>query len=137
VRYSLKESEVTIAEFARPDLVTALDHFCDIRSRCRVVYVQAPPELRTARLSKRIEPPELSVDGRSVTVTPSDNHLLPSTPMHSLYATDDIEQLEKSPHWRGRILRIDNDVDDGGAKINARIDCFMADVIGLYRPEGK
>jgi hypothetical protein len=134
VRDSLKESEVTVAEFARSDLVAALDQFDDIRSRCRIIYVQAPPELRTARLTKRVEPAELSVDGRSVIVTPSDNHLLPSAPRHSLYATDDIERLEKSPHWRDRILRIDNDVDDGGAKINAKIDEFIADVIDRYRP---
>jgi hypothetical protein len=134
VRYSLKESEVTVAEFARSDLVAALDQFDDIRSRCRIIYVHAPPELRSARLSKRVEPPELSIDGRSVTVTPSDNHLLPSTAMQSLYATDDVERLEKSPRWRGQILRIDNDVDDGGANIKASINIFVDDVISLYRP---
>jgi len=136
VRAGLKESEVTIAEFARSDLVGALDLFGDIRCRCRIIYVKAPPELRSARLSKRIEPPELSVDGKSVTVMTSDNHLLPSAPMLSLYAADDIDKLERSPHWRGRILRIDNDVDDGGAKIKAKIDEFIQEVVGSYRPTG-
>lgn len=134
VRDSLKESEVTLAEFARSDLSAALDQFDDIRICCRIIYVQAPAQLRSARLNKRIEPPELSVDGKSVTVTPSDNHRLPSTAERSLYANDDIEQLERSPHWRGRILRIDNDVDDGGIKINAKIDEFIAGLIGLYTP---
>ena len=134
VRDSLKEAEVTVAEFARSDLTAAFDQFDDIRSRCRIIYVQAPAQLRSARLNKRIEPPELIVDGRSVTVTPSDNHRLPSTAERSLYTTDDIKQLERSPHWRGRILRIDNDLDDGGAKINVKIDEFMASVIDLYAP---
>jgi hypothetical protein len=132
VRDSLKESEVTIAEFARSAHVAALDQFDDIRSRCWVLYVQAPAELRSARLGKRVEPPELSVEGRSVIVTPSDNHRLPSTAERSIYPTDDIAQLERSPHWRNRILRIDNDLDDGGAKINAAIDDFKAKVIDPY-----
>jgi hypothetical protein len=133
VRDSLKESEVTIAEFARSAHVAALDQFDDIRSQCWVLYVQAPAELRSARLSKRVEPPELGVEGHSVIVTPSDNHRLPSTAERSLYPADDIEQLERSPHWRNRIVRIDNDLDDGGAKINAAIEDFMAKVIDPYR----
>lgn len=132
VRDSLKESEVTVAEFARSDLAAALDQFDDIRARCRVIYVQASAEVRLARLSKRIEPPELSVDGRSVTVTPSDNHRLPSAVEQSLYGSDDIEQLERSPHWRDRIVRIENDIDDGGVKINAKIDELIASVIDPY-----
>jgi hypothetical protein len=132
VRDSLKESEVTLAEFARTGLCAALDQFDDIRMRCRVIYVQAPADLRSARLRKRIEPPEMSVDGGSVAVKPSDNHQLPSTVECSLYENDDIDQLERSPRWRGRILRIDNDVDDGGAKIGAKIDEFIAGVSALY-----
>jgi hypothetical protein len=137
VRDSLKESEVTIAEFARSAHVAAFDQFNDIRLRCWILYVQAPAELRSARLSTRVEPPELSVEGRSVIVTPSDNHRLPSNAERSLYMNDDIEQLERSPHWRGRIIRIDNDLDDGGAKINAAIEDFKAKVIDPYRLEGR
>jgi dephospho-CoA kinase len=132
VRDSLKESEVTIAEFARSADVAALDQFDDIRSLCWVLYLQAPAELRSARLSKRIEPPELSVKGRSVIVTPSDNHRLPSTAERSLYPSDDIEQLERSPRWRDRMLRIDNDLDDGGAKVKSAIDDFMSRVADPY-----
>jgi len=132
VRDSLKESEVTIAEFARTALTSALDQFDDIRTRCRVIYVQAPAQLRSARLRSRVEPPEITVGAGSVTVTPSDNHQLPSTVECSLYENDDIDQLERSPRWRGRILRIDNDVDDGGAKIGAKIDEFIAGVNAPY-----
>lgn len=133
VRESLKESEVTIAEFARSADVTALDQFDDIRARCWVLYVQAPAELRSARLSKRVEPPELHLKGQSVVVTPSDNHRLPSTAERSLYPADDIEQLERWPRWRDRILRIDNDLDDGGATIRAAIEEFMSRVADPYR----
>jgi hypothetical protein len=133
VRDSVKESEVTIAEFARSADMAALDQFDDIRSQCWVLYIQAPAQLRSARLSKRIEPPELSVKGRSVIVTPSDNHRLPSAAERSLYLSDDIEQLERSPRWRDRMLRIDNDLDDGGAKIKAAIDDLMSKVVDPYR----
>jgi hypothetical protein len=132
IRDNLKEPGVIVAEFARSDLVTALDQFDDIRMRCKVIYVHAPAPLRSARLSNRIEPPELSVEGHSLVVTPSDNHRLPSTVEHCLYAADDVARLEASPHWRDRILRIENDVDDGGAKINAKLDDFLAAVIAPY-----
>jgi hypothetical protein len=134
VRDGLKDSEVTIAEFARSDLVAALNPCTDIRTRCWILYVEAPAERRADRLGRRVEPPELTVDGTSVTLTPSDNHRLPSAPLESLYATDDIGELEKSWHWRGRIIRIQNPVDDGGTAIAARLDEFIARVIDQYRP---
>lgn len=134
VRASLKECEVTVAEFARSDYVAAFDQFDDIRSRCWILYVQAPADLRADRLGRRVEPPELTVEGTSVTLTPSDNHRLPSVPLQSIYATDDIETLAKSRHWRGRIVRIENPVDDGGAAIRARIEEFIVRVTDPYRP---
>jgi hypothetical protein len=134
VRASLKECEVTVAEFARSDYVAAFDQFDDIRSRCWILYVQAPADLRADRLGRRIEPPELTVEGTSVTLTPSDNHRLPSVPLQSIYATDNIETLAKLRHWRERIVRIENPVDDGGAAIRARIEEFVVRVTDPYRP---
>jgi hypothetical protein len=132
IRDGTKEPAVITAEFARSDLVSALDQFDDLRSRCRIIYVEAPAALRTARLRDRIVPPDLRIEGDSLVLTPSDNHRLPSSAAHGLYATDDIGCLEASPHWRERIHRIDNDINDGGAKINAKLDQFIAAVIAPY-----
>jgi dephospho-CoA kinase len=135
VRDSLKdsESEVTIAEFARSDLVAALGEFDEIRSRSRVIYVRAPAELRSVRLNRRAEPPESEIDGNSVTFTLSDNHMLPTTAEQSLYARDDIDELARAQRWRGRITRIDNDIDDGGGKIDDSLTEFVTEMIDPYR----
>jgi hypothetical protein len=113
--------------------VSALSEFDDLGRPCHVVYVQAPGELRSARLSRRAEPPASSVDGISVTFVPSDNHPLPSTAERTLYVSDDFSRLASSPRWRDHIFRIDNDVDDGGAKVQSGLSQFIAQVTDPYR----
>jgi dephospho-CoA kinase len=130
---SLSDSEVVLVEFARTDIVAALEEFGDIGNRCRVIYIQAPAQLRSARLSSRHEPPGSSTDGRTVTFTPSDNHMLPSNVERSIYPADNINRLMISPRWRDLIFWIENDIDDGGCKINASLDQFVEKVVSSYR----
>jgi hypothetical protein len=130
---SLNDSEVVLVEFARTDIVAALEEFGDIGNRCRVIYVQAPAQLRSARLSSRHKPPESSTDGRSVTLTPSDNHMLPSNVERSIYHADNVNKLLNSPRWRELVFWIQNDVDDAGSKINTSLDQFVEKVISSYR----
>jgi hypothetical protein len=130
---SLNDSEVVIVEFARTDIVAALEEFGDIGHRCRVIYVQAPAQLRSARLTSRHEPPESSTNGRSVTLTPSDNHMLPSNVERSIYHADNINRLMNSPRWREFVFCIQNDIDDAGGKISASLDKFVENVINSYR----
>ncbi|MFC4535028.1 hypothetical protein [Sphaerisporangium dianthi] len=133
VRDSVKEPRVTIVEFARPDLVAALREFEDLRLESQVIHVNAPAPLRTQRLNRRIEPPEVSVDDTSVTFTLSDNHVLPPAAKQSIYKMDNFPELMADPHWRGRVFSIDNDVDDGGATIETRLGAFVERVIQPYR----
>jgi hypothetical protein len=133
VREGAKEQRVALVEFARVDLVTALQEFDELRCRSMVIHVDAPKNLRAERLSRRAEPPDLTIDGQSVRLLVSDNHALPSTISQELYRADDIDRLTGSPRWRDRIFRIDNSVDDGGARIDARLQSLIERVVGSYR----
>ena len=130
---SLNDSEVVLVEFARTDIVAALEEFGDIGHRCRIIYVQAPAQLRSERLSSRHEPPESSTNGRSVTFTPSDNHMLPSNVERSIYHADNIDRLMNSPRWRELVFWVQNDTDDGGGRINASLDQFVQNILNSYR----
>jgi hypothetical protein len=132
-RDSMKETEVTLAEFARADLLSALQEFEDVRHRTHVLHVNAPVTLREDRLARRAEPPESNVTNRSVTLTLSDNHLLPSSAERSLYSADDVERLMSLPRWRGRIFEVENAVDDGGARAEVALQDFIEYVIAAYR----
>src|SRR5262249_11755652 len=134
-RDSLDENEVTLVEFARADLVSALQEFENLRPRAHVIHVAAPAALRADRLSRRVEPPESVLDDRSITLRLSDNHILPSTAARTLYHTDGIAQLRASRLWGNRVFAIDNDLDDGGARVDAALDEFIATVLRPYRPE--
>jgi hypothetical protein len=134
IRDSVSDFEVTLAEFARANLISSLGEFDELRFRCRLIYVHAPTPLREERLKRRAEPPESRITGDEVAIRLSDNHLLPLAAERSLYAVDDIDHLMDSPFWRERVYRIENDVDDGGGNIEARLAEFVADVIDRYRP---
>lgn len=133
VRVGVKEPRVILVEFARPDLVSALAEFDEVRFAGRVVYVRAPSQLRTERLNRRIEPHEVTVDDSSVAFKLTDNHLLPPAAKQSIYRLDNLSELLADSHWRGRVFQIDNDVDDSGAKIDAKLTEFVDSVIDLYR----
>ena len=133
VRESMTRTEVTLVEFARADLLSALQEFCDISDRAFILHVDAPPELRAQRLRRRAQPPESAVDGGLVTLTLSDDHLLPSTVERSLYGMDDIDRLARSAKWRSRIIRIQNDQDDKGLQIDGAIHTWIDRALHPYR----
>jgi hypothetical protein len=134
VRDALQTREVTLVEFARSDLVAALQEFDDIRSRAQILYVNAPADLRHTRLTQRATPPEIRVDGQAITLHLSDNHLLPSSAERALYTADNLELIKQSAHWRSRTTEIDNE-KTGSNHIDAKIDEFIDRVIIPYRGE--
>src|SRR6202453_2742618 len=83
--------EVTLVEFARSDILAALQEFGEESIlRSQIIYVQAPARLREERLRRRARPPELAVSGAvTITVTVSDDHRLPSAAQKSIYGLDD------------------------------------------------
>ena len=126
-------SEVTLVEFARADLVAALQEFEEASPRARVIHVSAPEELRLLRLDRRATPPDAYVDGRTVRVEVSDNHLLPSTVERAIYAVDRIGELRASRRWQDKIFEIDNSFDDDGSHVETRLTEFIDMVITPYR----
>jgi hypothetical protein len=132
-RDSMDENEVTVVEFARADLVRALREFESLRAGVRVIHVMASETLRADRLSRRAEPPESILNDGSITLHLSDNHALPSTAARTLYRSEGIAQLRMSRQWGRRIFEIDNDLDDGGARIDAALDEFVESILHPYR----
>jgi dephospho-CoA kinase len=132
VKEAMQSAEVTVVEFARADLITALHEFDDIRSKSRVIYVKAPCDLRQERLAKRAVPPEIKVCGNAITVSLSDNHLLPSAAERTLYANDNAQVLRESANWRDRICDFDNETD-GNTIIEKRLDEFIQSILSPYR----
>ena len=128
VRDASKSREVVIVEFARADLALALHEFDDIRSRSQVIYVSAPVTLRQARLASRATPPEVRIDGETITLNLSDNHLLPVSVQSTLYTADSLEDVKSSAHWRGRIFEINNEFE-GDANVDAKINEFIKQVV--------
>jgi len=131
-RDSSQAREVTLIEFARADLAAALQVFDDIRSRSRIIYVSAPAGLRQARLADRAVPPDVRVDGQTITLSLSDNHLLPTGVEQTLYASDDLDRIKTSAHWRDRIFEIENEFN-GSAHVDTKIREFIELVISPYR----
>ncbi len=130
----INESEVSLVEFARADILAALREFGDdIVQRAQIVYVQAPQTLRESRIRRRANPPVLQVSGLSVSLTVSDNHKLPSTVGKSLYGIDDLDALRKSKVWEGRLSYVENDRDDPDYhRIDAQLHYFMDQVLRPY-----
>lgn len=133
VRDSVRIREVTLVEFARADLVTALEEFDCFRLRSQVIHVAAPASLRLERLSRRAVPPEASVTGEEITLSLSDNHLLPESAEHALYSVDGIASLKASGHWRDKIFEIDNGYD-GASHVADSLDKFTEKIIHPYIP---
>jgi hypothetical protein len=135
VRDTSQAREVTLVEFARADLAAALHVFHDIMYRSQIIYVRAPASVRHARLADRAVPPDLRMDGQTITLNLSDNLLLPASVAQSLYAADGLDRIKASAHWRGRIFEIDNELD-GSTHIHAKIDEFIELIISPYRVVG-
>jgi hypothetical protein len=131
-RDSSQVREVTLIEFARADLAAALQVFDDIRSRSRIIYVGAPAGLRQARLADRAVPPDVRVDGQTIMLSLSDNHLLPTGVEQTLYSSDDLDRIKTSANWRDRIFEIDNEFN-GSAHVDTKISEFIELVVSPYR----
>jgi len=134
VRNRDTDSAVTLVEFARADLVVALQEFDDIRAHSRVIYVSAPEQLRAQRIARRAEQPETAIEGNSIRVALSDNHPLPSSVERDIYGLDDIDRLASSRRWGDRVFRIENAADDNGSRIDERLRAFAEELIDHYRP---
>jgi hypothetical protein len=130
----VNDNEVTLVEFARAGLAAALQEFEDIRLRSHVIHVSASAERRANRIARRAEPPETAIEGNSIKVFLSDNHLLPSSVERDIYGIDDIDRLRVSAPWRDRIHRIENDADDNGAHIDAWLREFVDKLVSNYQP---
>jgi hypothetical protein len=131
---SMRKGEVALVEFARADLATALQVFDDIRPRSRVIYVRAAEDLRQRRLAARAVPPEVRIDGHTLTLKLSDDHLLPESAQRALYTADGLDCIKKaSAHWRDRIFEIDNE-SDGSAHVDAKLGEFIDAIIRPYQP---
>jgi hypothetical protein len=132
VRDALQAREVTLVEFARADLAAALQIFDDIRSRSHVIYVRAPANLRQLRLADRVVPPEVRIDGQTVTLNLSDDHLLPECAERTLYVTDGLDRIKASALWRDRIFEIDNEFE-GSTHVDTKINEFIDTITSPYR----
>lgn len=102
---------VTIVEFARANISEALREFGDLLSSSQVIYVEASPDRRRARLSARAIPPTLHVTDRSVDIGVSDDHLLPREAINDLYNFDDFQALCQNKNLADRLHRFVNDDD--------------------------
>jgi hypothetical protein len=131
-RSSTSSSEITLVEFARADLVLALREFDEIAKWARVIHVRAPEELRLARLSRRVIPPDACVEGQTIKLRVSDNHLLPSIAERNLYGVDGVEELAKTHRWKDKIFEIDNSLDDDGSHVDVNLAYFIDSVIKPY-----
>jgi len=134
VRDGAQARDVTLVEFARAGLLTALEEFESVRARAQVIHVSAPDDLRLERLRNRVVPPEAIVTGEAVTLKLSDNHLLPAPAQQALYAVDGIESLKESSLWRNRIFEVDNNCD-GAGHVESDLDEFIRRIVGPYVPE--
>jgi hypothetical protein len=132
VRDAIQKYEVTLVEFARPDLITALGEFEALPCFSQVIHVSAPPELRLARIGKRASPPKLIVVPEGILIELSDNHLLPSLAERKLYAADGIDALMTSRQWRDRVFEISNGFD-GDSHVDQELSRFLDLVIAPYR----
>ncbi len=130
---SVGSQEVTLVEFARSDILAALQEFGEETvKRSQVIYVDAHEKLRQERLHRRERPPELAVSGAvTITVTVSDDHRLPSAAQKSIYGLDDITVLRSDLRWRGRVFTIVNDADHS-PQFETALDEFIAQVTLPY-----
>jgi hypothetical protein len=133
VRDRAQNSEVTLVEFARSDLVGSLRVFDEADLRSEVIYVRASEQLRSDRLRRRVDPPVTYISGDCVNVRLSDNHLLPSDAERSLYSVDGFQQLKAAPRWRDHVFEIDNTVDDDGSRVDTQLREFIEYVTVRYR----
>ncbi|MFD1151366.1 hypothetical protein [Saccharothrix hoggarensis] len=129
------ETAVTLVEFARSDVVKALDVFGEaVLSSARVIHVRASTDVRSARLVSRAQAPRIQVAEPNITVTVSDDHRLPSIVANSLYVSDGFDRLRVYDRVAGRVHAIDNEVDDPShTRLDEELTGFIEDIVRPYR----
>ncbi|MEU4804886.1 hypothetical protein [Actinosynnema sp. NPDC023587] len=132
---NISTSSITLVEFARSDVVKALNVFGEsVLSSCHLIHVQASTEVRTNRLGARAQPPRVHITEPDITITVSDDHRLPSVVANSLYLADDFGRLRAHDSVAGRVHAIDNELDDPTcAKVDGELDGFIEDIVRPYR----
>jgi hypothetical protein len=131
VRDHAQLSRVTLVEFARADLLTALRQFESADLPSQLIYVDAPAKLRLTRLNRRVVPPVTTVGGEQITISLSDNHRLPASARNALYAADDFPALKMSRDWHDRITEIKNSRDND-INVDAGISEFVNKIVDPY-----
>ncbi|MBB5954302.1 dephospho-CoA kinase [Saccharothrix tamanrassetensis] len=128
-------SAITLVEFARSDVIKALNVFGEaVLSSCHLIHVRASTEVRSARLGARAQPPRIQITEPDITITVSDDHRLPSVVANSLYVVDDYGKLRVHDSVAGRVHAIDNELDDpNGAEVDAELDGFIENIVRPYR----
>lgn len=129
-------SPITLVEFARADLVGALQVFGDeVLASAQVVHVRASAEVRAVRLEARAKPPRIQVMAPTgINVEVSDDHRLPSTAAKSLYTSEDFTRLAKHRGLVNRIHQLDNEANDPTeALLDAKLDDFVDTIVRPYR----
>jgi dephospho-CoA kinase len=129
-------TSLTLVEFARSDIVSALQVFGDeVLSASQVIHVQAADAVRAARLSARGQPPRIQVINQSIQLIVSDDHRLPSMAAKALYVSDNIARLKAQKILDGRIHTIVNDNDVNCTHIDKGIDNFIENVVRPHKQE--
>jgi dephospho-CoA kinase len=125
---------LTLVEFARSDVVAALQVFGDeVLSASQVIHVQAADVVRAARLTTRGQPPRIQVINQLIQLVVSDDHRLPSTAAKALYASDNIAKLKAQKILEGRIHTIVNDSNADCEHIDKDLDSFIENVVRPYK----
>jgi hypothetical protein len=108
---SRDRTPISLVEFARSDLVASLQIFGEeVLAKAHVIHVQASEAARSLRLTKRAQPPRVTIKEQEIVIRPSDDHQLPSTAAKSLYGSERFTHLQSLKEFAGRIHQIDNEV---------------------------
>jgi hypothetical protein len=129
------DPDITLVEFARSDIIKALDAFGPaVLSSAHVVHVRATRQVRMVRLNSRAEPPRIQIAEPALTVTVSDNHRLPSIVADSIYQRDDFDRLRHFDHIKDRVHAIDNEIDDPGfRRLDEELTAMVEAIVRPYR----
>lgn len=135
VRENKVRTPINLVEFARSDMIAALQVFGDeMLSSSQVIHVQASSAVRERRLQARAQRPRIQVINPAINVLVSDDHRLPSTAASSLYLTDDFSRLQTHPNLTSRVHQIKNEDDDPTlARLDDKLDGFVEGIVHPYK----
>ncbi|WNV91744.1 hypothetical protein [Umezawaea sp. Da 62-37] len=131
------EASITLVEFARTDVVSALKVFdAELLSNAHLIYVRASATTRSGRLDSRAQPPRIRIAPSGLSIVVPDDHRLPSS-AKSMYLTDDFDQVRVHEGIADRVHIIDNEIHDPTfARLDEKLDRFVEDVVRPYQSLG-